>query len=144
VEIHDLQDFIRIDLKLVVRAAALAAGEDDPALSISIVDNASIHKVNRDFLQHDYPTDVISFDYGDDEDEGENEGEIIVSAEKAVEVAEALERDPESELILYVVHGVLHLRGFDDKDPAQAAAMRARETEVLLELGLQPPWQERE
>lgn len=139
-EIHDLQDFIEIDLDFVARAAALAADEDDPSLSISIVDNASIHEVNRKFLDHDHPTDVISFDYGEGEDGDAGDGEVIVSAEKAVEVASALGRDPKNELILYVVHGVLHLRGYDDKGPDQEAAMRQRETEVLQALGLESPW----
>jgi ribonuclease HI len=142
VEIHNEQNHLDVDLPRIMRAIAAAAGEEDPSISVSIVGNEAIQAVNREHLGRDEPTDVIAFDYGEDiPGEGEDvEGEVIVSAERAVEAAAELGRAPGDELLLYIVHGVLHLRGFDDRDPEQRAAMRERERAVCLDLGLGDPW----
>ena len=161
-------------------------------LSISIVDDAAIHAINRDHLQHDYPTDVISFqldfisaenlqdedapendnsendgefdndDWPEDDNEADGdsvinesfdvsdgdlltegraagaaiEGEIIASAEMAVSMAADGKWSAEAELILYIVHGLLHICGYDDLTPEEKCIMRARERAVLSELGL--------
>ena len=67
------------------------------------------------------------------------EAELVVSAEMAASTALAAGTDPDEELALYVVHGLLHLCGFDDLDADDAAAMRSREGEVLAMLGLAQP-----
>lgn len=104
------------------------AGTPNPELcelSVALVDDNAIAAINRQFLNHAGPTDVISFDLGD------GLGEIVVSAERAVLVARQLRRRPQDELALYLVHGLLHLAGFDDRTPAQRRAMRAAERRVL-------------
>ncbi len=124
----------------------------EAVMSISLVDNAAIHKFNRNYLQHDYPTDVISFqldwshsECGSPGTGVENrsagahiEGEIMVSLECAQAEAEQLGWELQSELTLYVIHGVLHVCGYDDLDPAERQMMRAREAAVFRELGLAP------
>ncbi|MEZ6061306.1 MAG: rRNA maturation RNase YbeY [Planctomycetaceae bacterium] len=121
-------------------------------LSVSIVDNAAIHELNRRHLQHDFPTDVISFalDWSaDDRDSPGNgpaersagasiEGEIVVSAEFAAESAERCGWSVQNELTLYVVHGMLHLCGYDDLSGSEKSVMRAREISILTALGLEP------
>jgi probable rRNA maturation factor len=94
-------------------------------LSIALVDDATIAALNQQFLNHAGPTDVISFDLGDDL------GEIIVSAERAVIVARRHRLPPHAELALYLVHGLLHLAGLDDRTPAQRRSMRRAEKLVL-------------
>jgi probable rRNA maturation factor len=94
-------------------------------LSVALVDDVTIAIINRQFLNHVGPTDVISFDLGD------GLGEVIVSAERAVVVARRLRRPPTDELALYLVHGLLHLAGLDDRTPAQRHAMRHAERRVL-------------
>jgi len=134
VEIYDLQDLLSLDLDRVERAARLAAAPcEEPDLSISLIRDAEIREVNRLHLSHDHPTDVISFDYGESAEV--ISGEVLVSVETALRVAKKRGCDPEAEVILYVVHGVLHLNGFDDKDPDSARAMRRRQRELVRESG---------
>lgn len=103
------------------------------SISLAVVDNPSIHELNKQFLQHDYATDVLSFVL-DDGPEG-LDGEVIVSAEMAAEQAARYDWSAENELLLYVIHGTLHLVGLDDKTPEAAAQMRVAEKEMLAELG---------
>jgi probable rRNA maturation factor len=108
-----------IDVDRVTRAAELAmAGSPYVAgeISIAVVDDRSIHELNRQFLDHDYPTDVLSFPLVA---AGNHlEGEIVVSVDTAAREAAEVGWSTEDELLLYVVHGALHLAGFADKDPA--------------------------
>lgn len=116
----------------------IASGEKDPEISISIVDDQTIRQVNRDHLSHDYPTDVIAFDYR----EGELKklaGEIIVSGETALRVAKEKGLDPAAELILYLLHGTLHLKGMDDKNETEAAQMWRLQGLYMKELGFIEP-----
>ncbi len=114
--------------------AALAAADFDGALSLAVVDDAAMRLVNRDYHGCDAPTDVLAFPL---EPAGEIgfDGEVIVSWDTARR--EALERgvEPVAELLLYVVHGVLHLLGEDDHDPDAARRMHARTLEILAGLG---------
>ena len=186
IDISNRQSALAFDEKRVQAAVLRTLAIEQVAsavLSISIVDNSAIHKINRDHLQHDYPTDVISFQLdfvsaGDlqcddevenddedllDEDDSEDdaeinddsvdvtdcelltegraagaaiEGEIIASAETAVSMATDGEWSAEAELILYIVHGLLHICGYDDLTPEEKCIMRARERAILSELGL--------
>jgi probable rRNA maturation factor len=105
-------------------------------VSIAIVDDPAIHQLNCEYLDHDWPTDVISFVFDSDEAEGRVEGEIIASAETATRLAAQAGWDAEDELLLYIVHGLLHLAGLDDIEPEDAAKMRQAEQACLLELGV--------
>jgi probable rRNA maturation factor len=127
-------------LREMLAKVFLEAGFTQGEVSVAIVDAATIHRLNREFLAHDYPTDVISFVYASD---GERlEGEIIASADYALQEAMSYNWPAEQELLLYVVHGALHLIGYDDLDPASSTLMRQREREVLLPFGLVPPGRE--
>src|SRR5207302_1932261 len=101
------------------------------------VDNARIQAVNREFLHHDCPTDVISFVL--EQDENRLEGEVVVSAEMACATATHWNWPTEHELLLYVVHGVLHLVGYDDATETAAAKMRLAERAALTRLGIDVP-----
>jgi len=186
IDISNRQSALALDENRLQAAVVRALAIEQVAsavLSISIVDNSAIHKINRDHLQHDYPTDVISFqldfvsaddlqcddevenddedllDEDDSEDDAEIdddsvdvtdcelltegraagaaiEGEIIASAETAVSMATDGEWSAEAELILYIVHGLLHICGYDDLTPEEKCIMRARERAILSELGL--------
>lgn len=117
-------------LDLVLASANLSRAE----LSIAIVDDTEMHQLNRQYLDHDYPTDVLSFVLERTDDW--LAGEIIVSSETALQQAAEYDWTPEDELTLYVLHGSLHLIGYDDKDPVDRAAMRARENHFLELLGM--------
>lgn len=116
----------------VLEEGAIRQGE----ISIAIVDDEQMHALNRQYLQHDYPTDVLSFVLDYDPESGGLEGEIIVCADYAAREAERYGWRAEDELLLYVIHGSLHLVGHDDQTPAGQAAMRAAETQHLTRFGL--------
>jgi probable rRNA maturation factor len=100
-------------------------------LSIAFVTNAAIRRINRRFLNHDFATDVISFPLGTD-----LLGELVISAEYAKAEAAKRKIPVEEELLRYVVHGILHLLGYDDRRPADRARMWARqERELRRSLG---------
>jgi probable rRNA maturation factor len=110
-------------------------GIDRAAISLAIVDDAAIRRINLAHLGHDWPTDVISFGLSE-EDDPELAGELVVSAEMARETAAGVGADPMAELSLYVVHGLLHLCGYDDTTDESRAEMRRREEEHLRREGL--------
>lgn len=103
-------------------------------VSIAIVDDPTIHSLNAQRLGHDWPTDVISFVL--DQHRGAVEGEVIASLETAARLCAAAGWSAEDELLLYVVHGLLHVVGMDDIEPAARQAMRDREQACLLALGI--------
>ena len=106
-------------------------------VSIAILDNQMIRELNLEFLDHDEATDVLSFLL---EREGDMlEGEIVVSAEMAADQAGQHGWPAENELLLYVVHGALHLVGLDDKQPESVEQMRSAEHRVCEWLGIGPP-----
>jgi probable rRNA maturation factor len=111
-------------------------------ISLAIVDDPTIHQLNRQYLDHNEPTDVLSFvlEHGPDG----LEGEIIVSADTAAAAAQGFAWSAGDELLLYVVHGALHLAGYDDTTPAAKARMRAKECEYLAEFGLKPVYDQSE
>ncbi|MBL8829892.1 MAG: rRNA maturation RNase YbeY [Planctomycetaceae bacterium] len=132
---HPTAQFDEAPLRRAVEFILKEARLTEATISVAIVDDPQIHEINRKFLQHDYPTDVISFVL--ESDEGRLEGEVIVSADTAATVAARLAWPVEHELLLYVVHGVLHLVGYDDLDPDSLREMRTREREVLAEFGIE-------
>lgn len=86
-------------------------------------------QVNRDYLQHDYYTDIITFDQS--EEEGKIEGDIFISVERVADNAAQLGVLAEQEMRRVLAHGLLHLCGYGDKTDEEAAQMRAGEDEWL-------------
>jgi probable rRNA maturation factor len=114
----------------------LAHGAAEGAcVDVSVVDDRAIHQLNRERLDHDWPTDVISFLYADDP----IAGELIVSADTAERVAAEYGWDPAAELAMYVVHGTLHLLGYDDQTDEERSAMQQEENRILAAFGWTPP-----
>ncbi len=118
-------------------AVLAGASVDSAEVSVALVDDETIHRINREYLSHDYPTDVISFTFSEP---GERlQGEVVVSTDTAAANAEEFGRTPVDEALLYVVHGTLHLVGYRDKAPEEAAEMRVAEARVLNALGATEP-----
>ena len=111
-------------------------------VSIAFVDDPTIRELNRQYLNHDYETDVISFVL--EEDEESLVAQLIVSTDTAARMADELGALFENELLLYVVHGSLHLVGLDDQQPEQAEEMRAEEKRVLAGFGVPHVWRDPE
>lgn len=137
------------------RFAAKAEGFRAGVLSLAIVGDAEMIELHERHLGHREPTDVLTFDLGGNARAGVIDGEIVVCMDEAVRcvcgIESASERRRRSrerasqrliqiELALYVVHGVLHLAGYHDSNPAVAHQMHAREDEILSRLGLGRPF----
>lgn len=108
----------------------------DFQVSIAIVDDPTIHQLNREHLDHDWPTDVISFIFETNADQGRVEGEVVASWDTARQLAAAAKWRVEDELLLYVVHGLLHLAGLDDIEPEDEQEMRTAERDCMIALGV--------
>jgi probable rRNA maturation factor len=91
------------------------------AIEIVLVDRATMTKVHADFFSDPTDTDVITFPYG----------EILVCPAVAEEAALAFGHPVQDEVLLYALHGVLHLAGYDDKEPTAAAEMAHAQEELL-------------
>jgi len=143
-------DDLAVHLARAVEEAGFVGG-----LSVAIVDDETMRQVNRDFHACDEPTDVLAFPLGDPagldhpgaglSDTGLAESgaapsgyaaEVVVSLDTALREAERRGVAPLAELTLYVVHGTLHLLGFDDVAADDARRMHLRTLEVLESLGL--------
>jgi probable rRNA maturation factor len=118
-------------------SAARRVLDDSPfksaTISVAVVDDPTIHALNRQFLAHDYPTDVLSFTF--DASGDYVDGEIILSADTAATAADEHGTTAAQEQLLYVIHGMLHLIGYDDVAPADAERMRAAEQKYLQAAG---------
>ena len=112
----------------------------------------ALRRVNRDFLGHDYDTDVLSFLFEShcvarDTYRGTRrrahgraiDGEVLVSGEMAAQRAPRFGWSAREELTLYLVHGLLHLCEYDDQTPRERRVMREREQAILAELGIAGP-----
>ncbi len=138
VESISIQDHFPVDEEPLRRAAeAVLRGEglELANLSLVVVDDRRIHELNRDFLGHDYPTDCISFVF---DPPPSLEGEVVVSIDTADAQGPQHGWSRDDELLLYVIHGTLHLVGYDDLEPEAARVMRQREAHYLELLGRRP------
>jgi probable rRNA maturation factor len=133
------QELVAIDrgrMREVARAVLEGEGIADYEISLAFVDNPTIHRLNKRYLDHDEPTDVLSFPLSDAHAR-KLAGELVLGVEIARDQATRRGHDVQTELALYVIHGLLHLCGYDDHSDEDARHMRARERHYLA--GLQLP-----
>ena len=136
IEIANQQSKLAVDRELLVQAAQAILQDHGPStcrVSIALVDDPTIHTLNRQYLQHDYATDVLSFVLEQSDDV--LEGEVVVSSDTALAQAAQYHWNPVDELLLYVIHGLLHLVGFDDQTDALREEMRCAEQVYLRQCG---------
>ena len=187
IDITDRQTQLSVDvdqLRTAIKQVLADENITSAEISVALVDDAEIRRINRDFLRHDYPTDVISFVLNEVDGLSRTvasrsgvhsqkaeisrqertlanapsahsasqdssrvpqrdvlrhlEGELIVSAETAAREAAVHGWKPADELLLYIVHGTLHLCGYDDLTDAARPIMRDRERQLLLHWNLTP------
>jgi probable rRNA maturation factor len=108
-------------------------------LAIHFITATEMARINKAFLDHEGSTDVITFDYSSGYDERESSGqelsgEIFISVADAVAQAKTFKRPWEEEIVRYLVHGVLHLRGYDDLQAADRRKMKALESRLLRQI----------
>lgn len=120
-------------------ATALQTGEadDNADMTLALSDDAQLHELNRQFLEIDAPTDVLSFPSGETDPDSETLylGDVIISYPRAQAQAAAGGHAVEDELQLLAVHGALHLLGHDHADESEKTAMWALQTRALEALG---------
>jgi probable rRNA maturation factor len=141
VEIVNLQKKVKVPTRKLRAAVEHTIREElgrDVCVNVAIVTDEKIAELNEDFLERKGPTDVLAFPFGEDEAVDEPDrlfGEIVISADRARAEAKARRIDVAQELVLYAVHGMLHLAGYDDLTAKEAGKMHAREVRILRDLG---------
>lgn len=133
---NDIEFPVPTKLEQSVRAIMEDHGFTDGEVSLAIVDDPTIHTLNREHLQHDYATDVLSFVL--ERTESSIDGEVIVSCDTATKNAPEYGWGPQEELLLYFIHGCLHLVGYDDHNDEDRAAMRSGEAKYLAFADVDP------
>ena len=132
------------DLRIVARTVLQFegwAGSEPAELTLVITDDGGIQALNRDFLDIDAPTDVLAFSAREDDgpfveapEAGGYLGDVIASYPRAVAQAQEHRHSPQQELNLLIVHGILHLLGYDHADEEGKADMWARQDAILNSL----------
>jgi probable rRNA maturation factor len=118
---------LRVDRHRLTALAAHSLAELSStldALGLILVNDAQMADYNEQFHQVAGPTDILTFGY-------EGMGELIISTDHAIANARRFRTTPERELALYVIHGILHLHGYNDQTPAQRRRMRAAERRFM-------------
>ncbi len=111
-----------------VKAVAASYGKKVGEIAYIFVDDERILDVNRQYLQHDYYTDIITFDYCE---EDIISGDLFISLDTVRTNAEQVGVTYEQELNRVIIHGILHLCGIDDKGPGEREIMEAAENKAL-------------
>ena len=104
-------------------------------ISIALVGDAEIMRLNKKFLNHNRTTDCLSFDLSDNDGLDTKVFELVVNAELAAREAKLRGHSSQAELMLYITHGLLHNLGFDDSTPPKARKMHDAEDEILQQEG---------
>jgi len=111
-----------------IRSVAATYGRKVGEVGYLFCNDEKILEVNREYLGHDYYTDIITFDY----DEGDTiNGDLVISLDTVRSNAELFNRDYDEELYRVIIHGILHLCGINDKGPGEREKMEAAENQAL-------------
>lgn len=125
-------------LENTARAVLEELSDEDPDLTIAIEDDEQLHALNLQFLEIDAPTDVLSFPAEETDPESGNLylGDIIISYPRATAQAESAGHPVQAELQLLVIHGMLHLLGYDHVTPELKEEMWTLQAQFLKKLDI--------
>lgn len=121
----------RRDTSAWIKAVAATYGRKVGDVGYMFVSDKKILEVNREYLGHDYYTDVITFDYDEDDIVS---GDVVISLDTVRSNAELFGKDYDDELHRVIIHGILHLCGINDKGPGEREIMEAAENKALAML----------
>jgi probable rRNA maturation factor len=128
----DCSNWLRLNLEMIGRLCGSWVGQ----VAVIAVDDRMMSDLHRRFKGRDSPTDVLTFDLRQDLAGDLIEADIVVCVNEAIRQAARRGHQARQELLLYAVHGILHLTGFDDAFEADAERMHRREDELLAAAGL--------
>lgn len=119
--------------RTVLRGEGVPARGQSAAVTIVFTDDAGIRALNARFRDRDRATDVLAFPLHENDEAGVYLGDVVISLQRAQEQAPRFGNDPEAELARLLVHGLLHLLGYDHHRPADGRRMKVAERRALLE-----------
>jgi probable rRNA maturation factor len=127
-------------LKATMRALLENVDESESAISLTLVDDATIQAINREHREKDKPTDVLSFPLEPSEFEGPERllGDIVISIDTARRQAADYDAPLQRELYRLMIHGLLHVLGHDHMEPEERRVMEAEERRLAAAIGM--PW----
>ena len=128
---NNYQKEINFDFEKIIKDVETL--NSNAEIALILVDIDEIHKINKEYRHKDYPTEVISFESDDEEDENYR-GEIFLCVDKVYEQAKLYEHSNEREFAFLLVHGVLHLHGYDHMTEEDEKVMFAKQDEILNKL----------
>ena len=138
IDIQNLQSVAKVDKNKVIECAEgvlKAMGENDAELSIVLVNDMHIKNLNWKYRRNDSATDVLAFPMRDARRlSGAILGDAVISVETAKREAKKRKKDLQDELNLYIVHGILHLLGYDDEKIRARKKMKEKEKELMESL----------
>jgi probable rRNA maturation factor len=120
--------------KIVVAVLNKMPGVLEFEIGIHLVSRSRMKQMNETYLQHKGSTDVITFDYGDITRPNWLAGDIFICVSEAVDQARVFGTSWQSEVVRYVAHGILHLRGYDDHSAGEKKKMKRAEDRIVGEL----------
>jgi probable rRNA maturation factor len=149
IAIRNRQRLCRLDVRLLRQIARVLLKEyfslSEYELGVHVVEAPEMIQINEHFLRHAGSTDVITFDYSEEQLIGEGQGTDVLAGELFICVTEAQIQakryrvDLASELLRYLIHGILHLRGYDDKTAKLRRPMKREEDRLLREMAQRFP-----
>ena len=117
-KVHDLIKSLSVELNFLVSN-----------LEINFISGEDIHAINKSYLKHDYTTDIITFNYSDSLQQ--IDGEIFISIDDALSNSKKFRVTLSDELVRLVIHGILHLLGYDDQNLTDKKIMKLLENKLL-------------
>lgn len=140
ITVKNLQNRIPVNSKKVVKTVQKVLSQEgikkSGEITLCFVNDTRIKELNLKYLGKNNPTDVITFDITELKDKDNIFADIVISTERAIDNAKTFKTSPLFELYLYVIHGVLHILGYDDKCKKDKLVMRKKEKDILKALNL--------
>jgi probable rRNA maturation factor len=135
VSVKNLQNKVPVNSKKVVKTVQKVLSSEgikkSGEITLCFVNDRKIKELNLKYLGKNNPTDVITFDMPEPKSSDEIFADIVISTDRAISNAKVFKTSPLYELYLYIVHGALHLLGYDDKTPKQKKIMHERACHIL-------------
>jgi len=135
ITIINLQSKVPVNSKKVVKTVQKVLSQEgikkSGEITLSFVNDRKIKKLNLKYLGKNNPTDVIVFDTAEPKTEEKIFADIVISTDRAIYNAATFKTTPLFELYLYVIHGVLHILGYDDRNNKDKLIMRKREADLV-------------